>query len=651
MDFFESQDQARKSTFQLVFLFILAVIALIVMTNILVIVVFGLIDGEPSQNVGSSLQQIDWQILVIVSAGVCAVVLAGSLYKITTLSGGGKIVAEMMGGKLIAQNTGVMNQRTLVNVVEEMAIASGTPAPPVYVLADESGINAFAAGFSPRDAVIGVTQGTIDQLNRDQLQGVIAHEFSHILNGDMRLNIHLMGVLHGILLIGNIGYYILRSSPRSSRRNNKSAGGIMALGFGLMVIGYAGTFFGSLIKAAVSRQREFLADASAVQFTRNPDGIAGALKRIGRRQFGSQVENPGAPEISHAFFAQGVSVFLESLSATHPPLPERIRRIDPHWDGNFGTSYVPRGQGGTEGDTRNETLAREDIAKKAAAVAAGAAILETVRSKGMQAIDQIGNPSPEAINYAQTLLSELPNSVYEAIHEAYTARAVVYILALNAEPEVRSQQLKHLREHGDIGIFALTEELLPEMEALDIKYRLPLIEIVIPALKQLSVHQYNSFKENLNALIDTDAKVDLIEWSLRKILFNHLDAHFFKPAPPKSRYANARQAKEETATLLSAMAYAGHQNQKERTEAFQAAASTLKIADIQLIGNTDILVSNLDRSLQKLEQLTPWAKVELLKACAICAGYDERASHAELELLRAFSGVLDCPMPPVIIKA
>ena len=297
MNFFESQDRVRKNTFQLVFLFTMAVVTLVIMTNLLVMVVFGYINSEQMQDGWTLLQQIDWQTFAAVSTGVGVVVLVGSLYKIMALSAGGKTVAEALGGKLIPQNTDDLKQRKLLNVVEEMAIASGTPAPPVYLLADEPGINAFAAGFSPRDAIIGVTQGTIDHLSRDQLQGVIAHEFSHIFNGDMRLNIRLMGVLNGILIIGFIGYYILHSASysRRGRGNDKGAGGILALAIGLMVIGFAGTFFGGLIKAAVSRQREYLADASAVQFTRNPDGIAGALKRIGRLELDSKVANPGAP--------------------------------------------------------------------------------------------------------------------------------------------------------------------------------------------------------------------------------------------------------------------------------------------------------------------------------------------------------------------
>src|SRR3990170_1063162 len=494
MNFFESQDRAHKNTALLVVLFVLAVIALIIMTNLLLMVVFGYINSEQLRDGGTLIRQMDWQTFVAVGAGVGVVVLAGSLYKIMALSAGGKVVAASLGGQLIPKNAQDLNQRKLLNVVEEMAIASGTPAPPVYLLANEPGINAFAAGFSPRDAVIGVTQGAIDHLSREQLQGVIAHEFSHIFNGDMRLNLRLMGALNGILILGILGYYLLYSTSISGRRrsNNKSAGGILALAIGLIVIGFAGTFFGGLIKASVSRQREYLADASAVQFTRNPDGIAGALKRIGGLESGSKVENPGASEVSHAFFAQGISGLMQWLSATHPPLAKRILRIDPHWDGKFDFSDPADPAQAEKQAGESETVTRHAVANKVAAVAAGAAMAEV-----MTAIDQIGNPKPEAVNDARSLLSELSVVVKEAAREPHGARAVIYSLALDKGQEVRARQLKQLQDHADPDVYALTLMLMPQMDGLDIRFRLPIIDIAIPALKQLSLSQYKLFKGNL----------------------------------------------------------------------------------------------------------------------------------------------------------
>ena len=643
MNFFESQDRVRKNTTRLVFLFMLAVVTLIIMTNLLVMVVFGYINSQQIQDGGTFLQQMDWQTFATVSVAVGGVVLVGSLYKIMVLSAGGKTVAEALGGQLIPQNTDDLNKRKLLNVVEEMAIASGTPAPPVYLLEGEPGINAFAAGFSPRDAVIGVTRGTIEHLSRDQLQGVIAHEFSHIFNGDMRLNIRLMGVLNGILIIGMIGYYILRPAAysRHGRSNNKNAGGIIALAIGLMVIGFAGTFFGGLIKAAVSRQREYLADASAVQFTRNPDGIAGALKRIGGLEFGSKVENPGAAEVSHAFFAQGISGFMGSLSATHPPLAKRILRIDPQWDGKFDSSDktdLPR-----EKDSKTATLSREELAQKVATVLAGAAVADVAN-----AIDEIGNPRQETIDHARSLIAELPTVIKEAAHEPYGARAVVYAMVFDKEKEARTRQLKQLQDHADPDVYALTLKLLPDMDGMDVKYRLPIINIAVPTLKQLSISQYKVFRENLVALIEIDARVDLLEWSLQKILFNHLEGHFFKLIPAKARYAHPEQLKKEIELILSVMAHAGQQNQGDAEKAFMAATETLALSGLEFQGKDSISLSSLDRALEKLAKLKPLLKPRILKACVVSIAHDQKVLPVEIELLRAFSDVLDCPMPPVI---
>ena len=642
MNFFESQDRVSRNTTLLVVLFVLAVIALIIMTNVLIVIVFGFIDSQQLRDGETLTRQMDWKTFAAVGAGVSVVVLAGSLYKIMALSAGGKVVAESLSGQLIARNTQDLNQRKLLDVVEEMAIASGTPAPPVYLLANERGINAFAAGLSPRDAVIGVTQGAIERLSREQLQGVIAHEFSHIFNGDMRLNIRLMGALNGILILGMLGYYLLYSASFSGRRrgNDKGGGGILALAIGLMAIGFAGTFFGALIRAAVSRQREYLADASAVQFTRNPNGIAGALKRIGGLEAGSRVENPGAPEVSHAFFAQGISGFMQMLSATHPPLAKRILRIDPQWDGKFDSSDQPDAARVEVQAGEAKTMTRQAAVNKVGAFAAGAAVADV-----MTAMDRIGNPKQEAVDYARSLLSELPVVIKEAAREPHGARAVVYSILLDKGQAVLARQLKQLHDHADPEVYALTLSLMPRMDDLDIKFRLPLIDIAIPALKQLSLHQYKSFRGNLIALIEMDSRVDLLEWSLQKILFRHLDGQFFKPAPMKARYSDPGRLKKEIELVLSVMARAGAQDQSEVEGAFGASVQALESSGLALLAKDQIRIADLDRALGKLDQLKPLAKYRLLKACVASIWHDQRATAVEVELFRVFAAVLDCPVP------
>lgn len=643
MNFFEAQERSRRSTTLMIVLFAMAVIALIVMANVLVMITLGFVDGAQMQNGQTLLGQMDWQRFAVVGAGVGVVVLAGSLYKIAALSAGGKVVAESLGGQLVPQNTQDLNQRKLLNVVEEMAIASGTPVPPVYLLTGEPGINAFAAGFSPRDAVVGVTQGAIDQLSREQLQGVIAHEFSHIFNGDMKLNIRLIGALNGILVLGIMGQHLLRSASFSGRRrdNDKGAGGILVLALGLMAIGFAGTFFGNLIKAAVSRQREYLADASAVQFTRNPNGLAGALKRIGGLAAGSTVSNPGAPEVSHAFFAEGVSGVMQWLAATHPPLAERIRRIDPHWDGEFDVSdrRVAKQQA-DEQIGANDAAQRWGRSATTGAVAAGAAAIDL-----MTVMESIGNPQQEAVVHAQTLLAELPTVVRDAAREPYGARAVVYAMLLDKAQAVRIDQLKRLQDHADPDVYALSLALSAPVSDLDIKFRLPLIDIAIPALKQLSPGQYASFKANLVALIEMDSRIDLLEWSLQKILFRSLDGQFGMPSNRPVDRSDLARLDKDVGLVLSVIAHTGSNDPHEVQGAFDASRQVLASTGLELLAKDQIRIADLDRALQQLESLRPLDKSRFLKACTAAVLYDQGASAIELELLRAFAGALDCPMP------
>ena len=605
-------------------------------------VALGYINYDPMLGGGIHFQEIDWQVFVTISTGVIFVISAGSLYKIITLSGGGKVVAESLGGILVAQNTDDLNQRKLLNVVEEIAIASGTPVPPVYLFVDEPGINAFASGFSPRDAVIGITQGAIDRLSRDQLQGVIAHEFSHIFNGDMRLNISLMGVIHGIVVIGTAGYYLLRYS--GSRRTTSSRGGIglLALAFGLVIIGFIGTFFGNLIKAAVSRQREYLADATAVKYTRNPDGIAGALKRIGGFTLGSKLKNPGANEISHLFFSQGASGFMQILSSTHPPLDKRIRRIEPGWDGKFDFTANFDLSETEEKHRKKEIISRDKSANKVAMTAGSVAIADVAN-----AINQIGNPEPETFNLANSLITGLPVVIKEATHEAYGARAVIYCLALDRDEDVRNKRLEFLKKYANQDVYNLILRLHPEMEKLDIKYRLPVIDIAMPALKQLSLNQYQVFKGNIVELIKLSPKIKLMEWSLQKILFTHLDAQFLKPAQKKISYLRIEYLKKEIELILSVMVYAGHPDENDIEAAFKEAAENLNLNDLRLVAKNKINLLNLENSVKKLGNLRPLEKPQLLMACAASVAYDKKIASAEVELLRVFSDIFGCPMPPI----
>jgi uncharacterized tellurite resistance protein B-like protein len=493
---------------------------------------------------------------------------------------------------------------------------------------------AFAAGTSPGNAVIGITRGAIQRLSRDELQGVIAHEFSHILNGDMKLNIRLIGLLHGILLLGLIGYFILRGSAFRSR--NSKNGGALALGIGLIVIGYAGTFFGNLIKAAVSRQREFLADASAVQFTRNPDGIGRALMRIGGRDTAGILKNPKSAELSHAFFCEGVTSSFGSALATHPPLEERIKRVLPQWDGKFLS-----GSGNVTRSARNKFEKGFGEKKKQAMGMVGAAILSTENVTG-----EVGQPTLAHLEYAKEFLENLPVAVKQAVHSPHGARAVVYLLVLDRDETERLPQLHYLQKEADHGVYAEMVRLAPAVTGLSRDYCLPLIDLSISSLRQLSGSQYQRFKRNLQELVESDGKLSPFEWAVQKILLHHLGGVFEEKKRRQRQEPNLKRTKEASTILLSFLASATKQDGITGQQAFGAAGKELSWLASNYLNANEYSLADLDRALDDLCHLKPRFKAALLKGCVAVVSADHHISSEETELLRAIADTLDCPIPP-----
>lgn len=623
MDFFEHQEQARRNTGRLIFYFICAVIGIIAVTYLVAASVVTYAGNGHREIIHS---QAYWhpELLLFITLFTCLTVGAGSLYKVMQLSGGGRAVAESLGGKLIHADTTDPNERKVLNVVEEMAIASGVTVPPVFLLEKEEGINAFAAGYRAEDAVIGITKGAVQTFTRDELQGVIAHEFSHILNGDMRLNIRLMGIIHGILLLGLIGYYLLRVGAfqgQSSRRNG--AGSIALMGIGLVVVGSIGTLFGNIIKAAISRQREFLADASAVQFTRNPDGLADALKRIAGFKVGSSIRHPNAPEASHLFFGQALTSGFSALFATHPPIRERIRRIDIGWQPPL-----------TERTSTQQT-------KPSSATASAFAGEESMPM-------HIGTPTQAHLSYAKTLLAALPPLLKEHAHEPYGARALIYGLLLSYEPAVRKKQLQRLAKHCSPDVYRATEKIIPALEKLAVEARLPLVDLTTPALRELSPAQYKAFRQNIQYLVEADTRLDLFEWTLEQILVRHLDPFFFKQQRRAAIYRNFDPVRQEIQILIASLAYLGHEELSQAEKAYYKATETLGSSSDPMPPPNSLRFSLLNQVLEKLDHLSPTRKRELLSACEVCVSADGKITVKEGELLRAISDALGCPMPPLL---
>ncbi len=675
MDFFEHQEQARRKTGRLVLLFTLAVGFLIaglyfvvrgVMIYVLGLNPYAHLDFERSANPGTGL--LHWELLwrwdpetfLWVTLVTLAIVVLGSMYKVVQLQTGGAAVATSLGGRMIARSTTDPRERQVLNVVDEMAIASGITAPPVYFLEDEPGINAFAAGFTPKDAVIGVTRGTVELLSREELQGVIAHEFSHIFNGDMRLNIQITGFIHGILVIGLVGRVMLRMTygghrhRYSSRRDGKATLVLFAIGLAIMAIGYMGVLFGNMIKAAVSRQREFLADASAVQFTRYPAGITGALKKIGGLTEGSVMLNPESMTISHMFFSQGLIGGLDSFLATHPPLLERIRRIEPRFNGRFPVVRRPeveKAEQPVAGLAAASPAAAHGLAPAPPPILPGkpAAAATRVTTQGLpDPIALIGNPTAAHLDYAHSLLESLALPVREAAHDPYGARALVYALLLSSDPEVRNAQLSKLEDKADPAVYQEISRLQAATATVTAAARLPLLDLIVPTLAHLSPQQYRVFRNNVRALIHADREVELFEWMFQQVLLRHLDPKFRSMKRHTVQYYSLKRLAEPCSMLLSALAYQAHHSDGQAAQAFQCGAPYLRIENLTLQPRQLCGLPVIDHALETLAQCSPREKRKLLQACAACILADREVTVEEAELLRAVADALDCPMPPLL---
>jgi len=634
MNFFEHQDRARRQTGRLILLLSLAVVSLVTITSLALGWLWRHL-GEPTMHLTSRSSLPDPELYLSVAAVIVAVVVAGALFKQVQLSAGGKVVAESLGGRLLNLSASNADERRLLNVVEEMALASGSPVPPVYVL-DDASINAFAAGLSPRDAVIGITRGAIEQLERNELQGVIAHEFSHIHHGDMLLNTRLTALLHGILLLGLIGGMLLRgwnetsSGVRvSSRSSDDNKGGgsavLLVIGCGvvLYVLGYVGTFFGQLIKASVSRQREFLADASAVQFTRDPSTIAGALKKIGSNPFGALLSAPRAAEFSHMYFGDGVG---SSWFDTHPPLKDRIRRVDPGWDGRY-PKFEPR---------LDVALLNKDA--WTAAVSG-----QSYQPSAVDlAVAAVGAPTVAHLQEARGTLQRLDARLQRAAHDTEGAQALVYGLLLDSEPGQRAGQLEQVKTRLDLSLALQLDLLEDALLRLDPGQRLPLLDLAMPALKQLDAQGFNALRENMALLIKFDGKVKLLEWTLLRIVERNL-----RPGRAKIGNVALAELEEPAAVLLAFLARVGETSDAQTEQAFADAWNGLPFAPRPLPAASQL--RELEAALKRLEQLRPLQKPQLLKAMARCVEQDGRINVSEAELMRAVADMLDCPMPPLLV--
>ena len=618
MTFFEHQNLARRNTKVMVLLFVAAVIAVVVAVDLVLGALYVWSHGEAAPT----------GVYVAGAAATAAVILLVSLFNMARLAEGGVAVARMVGARRVPPDTAEPLERRLRNVVEEMAIASGVRVPEVYVMDGERGINAFAAGWDVSGAVVAVTRGTLETLTRDELQGVVAHEFSHILNGDMRLNVRMIGVLAGIVFIGSIGEFVMRSM----RGSRDGKGSLVLAGFALFIIGYVGLFFARLIKSAVSRQREFLADASSVQFTRNPDGIAGALDQIKSSAAGTLIANRYAEEMSHMFFGQAVKVWFGGLFDTHPPLEERIRRAHPRFQ---ASDYRAKREVAV-------VPAREVVDAKATGRRAGDVATAWGRTPAESAA-LVGTLDSGNIDFATRLLGALPDALRTSVQSSDTAGAVMIALLL-AEPEdAMKRQLEAL---GKTSLAERALAMAPLTRRLGLGFHLPVIDLALAALKPAPPQAKQEVVAALEAVVNADRRVSLHEFVVLTLVRAQL--------VPKARPAQTRKIsdlKAQAATVLALVAHAGTRADAKgsRETALQAAikagAASMGIAEGISVALT---LDSANAALEALRSLAPMQKGVLVKALFAAVTVDGTIRVAEAGLMRLVGAVLDCPLPPLL---
>jgi Zn-dependent protease with chaperone function len=664
VDFYARQAAARSQSRWLVIGFILSLLAVALALDLVLFTFLASARANRPDIAPLEFAALNPGVAIMSTLIVMGVLGLASLYKSMELRGGGGVVARNLGGVLVEQDTRDAKRKRLLNIVAEMAIASGVPMPEVYVLEQEPAINAFAAGHTPANAAVTVTQGALDRLSRDQLQGVIGHEFSHILNGDMRLNVQLMGWVFGLFVVALIGRLILNFSPRDRRNSNNA---ILALGFAVMVLGYVGLFLGRLMQSAVSRQRERLADASGVQFTRNPQGLKEALIKIAAMPDGSVLATPHAEQAAHMFFAEGLNRFF----ATHPPILERIRELDPHFDeselaraaaefeqiGVVGDAGLTDGSSRAAGDGAERVGAAgfassgADVMPPAPGTAGGRADVASFASRGAPSSQGAGVSSLAGtmtsghIQHAQTIHTALPDTVRE-FQSPGRAQAFVVALLLSKEPAVRQRQFALLGQQLSVGNFAFVQQIAPVVDAIDPMLRLPALQQVFPSLRRVPVAQRQALAQLASLLIHADARIDAFEFSLAKLLETLLTDEMEARVPHGT--VSLEDAQEQINVLFATLAQLGAQDEHGARTAYEAGMTVVLPMRSPEYSPVSDWPRQLSEALPRLEQLDPMAKKRVIDGLVKTITSDEVLTEAESELLRTVCALLHCPLPVLL---
>lgn len=638
MDFFERQRAARSTTVRLVALFALAVVTIVAVNDVVVVIVTR---GAPRSSVVGYL--------VVVTILTLLIIGGGTTSKMIALRGGGAVVAQSVGAVAVDPSTTDPRLRRFVNVVEEMSIASGVPMPRLFVLEQEPGINAFAAGYSPTDAAVTVTSGALDTLNRDELQGVIGHEFSHVLNGDMRINVRLIGLLNGILLLGLVGLRFLQFGGGRSR-SSKGGNPILFVALAMVVLGFVGQFFAGLIKAAVSRQREWLADASSVQFTRQTTGLVGALKKIAGLPTGSTLsDRHGAKQVSHMLFGEGSGTFV-ALYATHPPLLKRIAALDPTVTpsalAEVRQQYAEQPPDGLAEDAALGLAGPAPVRPSARPVTPTAAAGVRVEPAALSARVRTGNADDLA--RGARLNARIPASLRTAASQSSTAVPVVLSMVLDDHPDVRARQLTMVTQRLGASTAEAAATFTEQVGALDPLLRLPVAQLAAPQLVARPAPYRAALRTTLSDLAGADSTFTAFEYCLSRLL----DSYLLDAAAPGPRSRPGRvevHAVEDAAlNLVAVVAAAGNADPAAAERAFTAAAATLFPGRTLPYAPPGEPWGALDAGWSALDSLDPRNKQVVVQALVAAVSDDGVLTATEAELLRTACAMIRCPLPPLL---
>ncbi|HEY5653052.1 MAG TPA: M48 family metalloprotease [Pontiella sp.] len=656
-DFFAKQENARKRKRILYLSFGLSITITILMVYLFAIIIIypaQLLQGASHYEKFIFTPFRLWQPSIFLQVSISILMFIGiaTYFRLQNLKqSADAYVTKRFHARRVALTTNDPSERRLLNIIEEMSIASGLPILPVYVMERQKGINAFTIGACPAQSIIVVTSGALRALTRDELQGVMAHEFSHVLNGDVSLNTLMAGILEGLLVIYETGEII---TPSYSNTNElKTSLSIFAMGLvaqmvrmaaaTLRLIGYAGVLCGHVIKSTTNRASERMADAAAVQFTRNPLGLAGALKKVGGLKEGSYILSPYSGEIGHMCFGNGEDV--TAWLSTHPPLKERVKWLDPSFNGKFEPYTLPKATESQPEETNNTSVA-------GAALATALAAQDRPRFKPMNSnalINSIGRPQDENVDIARTLLDSIPEQLKSHAQDPCGARMLVYFMLLNSEETIRDQQMELIHSEAEPAVFNLLEQAVDSIDPIHPALRMPLIDLAVPTLKLLSREQYITFRKLVKKLTESDRQVDLFEYALLRILVYRLDPAFgAKPKRKPFNYYSMRGLEKATSTILSTIALYGHATEKAAESAFKNTVKhiTKTGAGFEFLGIKECSWKNLNHALDQFEESSFKVKQWLLATTLACLMHDKKITVEEVELFRIIAITLDCPVPP-----